>query len=71
MASLVSACVHNVSSCLSGSSEGAFYGNHPAYTTCCRTNGTQPSQTDYVMRKHLHHSPSELKNFASHLYHTV
>ena len=41
------------------------------YTTCCRTNGTQPSQTDYVMRKHLHHSSLELKNFASHLYRTV
>jgi len=38
---------------------------------CCRTNGTQPSQSDYVMRKHLHHSPLELKHFASHLYHPV
>jgi len=27
--------------------------------------------TDYVMRKHLYHSPLELKNFASHLYRTV
>jgi len=27
--------------------------------------------TDYVMRQHLHHSPLELKNFASHLYRTV
>jgi len=48
-----------------------FYGNRPVYTTCCRTNGTQPSQTDYVMRKHLHPSPLGLKNFASHLYRTV
>jgi len=30
-----------------------IYGNHHAYTTCSQTNGTQPSQTYYVMRKHL------------------
>ena len=51
--------------------KGAFYGNRPVYTTCCRTNGTQPSQTDYVMRKRLHHSPLELKNVTSHVYRTV
>ena len=54
---------HDESSWLSGSSVGAFYGNRPVYTTCCRTNGTQPSQTDYVMRKHLHHSPMETEKF--------
>ena len=34
---------------LSGFSDGAFYGKRPAYTICSRINGTQPSQTDYVM----------------------
>ena len=48
-----------------------FMGIVDAYTTCSRTNRTQPSQTDYVVRKHLHHSPLELINFASHYGRTL
>ena len=59
------------SSWLSGSSDGAFYVNLPAYTTCSWTNWTQPSQTDYDVQKHLRHFPLELKNFESHSYPTV
>ena len=38
--------------------------NHHAMPTLAacsqtRTDGTQPSQTDYVIRKHLHHLPSD------------
>ena len=56
---------HDESSWLSGSSEGEFNGNRPVYSTCCRTNGTQPSQTTSC--ENIHHSPLELKNFASQL----
>jgi len=62
---------HDVNSCLSGFSDGVFYGKRPAYTVCSRMNGTQPSQTDYVMQKHLLRFLLELKNFESRSYRTV
>ena len=52
-----------------------FMGIVDAYTTCSRTNRTQPSQTTsceniYII-PHWNNSQSELRNFASHLYRTV
>jgi len=49
-----------------------FYGDHPTYIICSRTNGTQSLQTDYATQKHLLNvCLLKRKNFTIHSYHTA